>query len=233
MPEIRRLYDLQGVDLELDWRNARLAEIKTAIGDQTSLTPLRIESRTAKSELDAAAANQHDLDQIIGSFDARVAEADSKLYSGAVKLARELTDLQSEIDMLKRQRGEQEDLLLVVLDEVDAAQERFKIASAVLNEAKQTWDSDQASIIQEQGKLQAEIGTLTVDRAARVREVTPVDFALYEQVRKARKGKAIALLHGSTCDSCKVGIPNRQVQEARSSEKVVRCPNCGLILLME
>jgi predicted nucleic acid-binding Zn-ribbon protein len=148
-------------------------------------------------------------------------------------LARELTDLQSEIDMLKRQRGEQEDLLLVVLDEVDAAQERFKIASAVLNEAKQTWDSDQASIIQEQGKLQAEIGTLTVDRAARVREVTPVDFALYEQVRKARKGKAIALLHGSTCDSCKVGIPNRQVQEARSSEKVVRCPNCGLILLME
>ena len=49
MPDIRRLYELQGVDLALDERNVRLAEIKIVLGDESSLVPLRNESRIAKS----------------------------------------------------------------------------------------------------------------------------------------------------------------------------------------
>ncbi len=233
MPEIRRLYELQGVDLALDGRNARLAEIKIALGDESSLVPLRNESRIAKAELDAAAAKQHDLDQIIGGFDARIADADAKLYSGVVKLARELQDLQADVDMLKRQRGEREDVLLVVLEEVDAAQARLKAGTAALTQAEETWNADQASMTEEQGTLQAEVVSLVSDRSARAAEITPADLALYEQVRKAHKGKVVAIMRGAMCQSCRVGIPTRQAQDARAAEKVVRCPSCGLILLAE
>lgn len=227
------MYELQAVDLELDGRNARLGEIRTALGDASSLTPLMQESKVAKTEADLASAKQHDLDQIIGGFEAKIAAADAKLYSGTVTLARELTDLQADIDMIKRQRSEQEDILLEVLEEVDSTQARLKSGTSALAEAEQAWKADQASMTEEQGTLQSEVATLTVERTARAGKITAADLALYEQVRKSRKGKAIALLHGSICDSCRVGIPNKLEQEARGGEKVIRCPNCGLILLVE
>ena len=233
MPEIRRMYELQGVDLELDQRKVRLAEIKKALGDESSLAPLRQESRSAKTEADAASAKQHDLDQIIDGFEAKIAAADAKLYGGTVKLAREHTDLQADIDMIKRQRGEQEDVLLEVLEQVDATQARLKSGTSSLAAAEQTWNADQSSMTGEKSILQSEVAGLNVDRAARVGQITTADLALYEHVRKSRKGKAIAILHGSICESCKVGIPNKFEQEARGGEKVVRCPNCGLILLVE
>lgn len=233
MLEIRRMYELQGVDLELDQRNVRLAEIKKALGNESSLTPLRQESRTAKTEADAAFAKQYNLDQLIGGFEAKIAAADAKLYGGTVKLARELTDLQADINMIKRQRGEQEDVLLEVLEEVDAAQARLKSGASSLAAAEQTWNADQTSMTEEKSRLQGEVASLNVDRAARAGQITAADLALYEQVRKLRKGKAIAILHGSICESCRVGIPNKLEQQARNGEKVVRCPNCGLILLVE
>jgi len=233
MPEIQRLYELQGVDLELDWRNARLSEITKALGDESSLVPLRDEVHIAEAAVKVITAKQHDLDQIIGGFDVRIAEGDAKLYGGTIKLARELQDLQADIAMIKRQRGEQEDMLLLVLEEGDAARDRYNTGSTALATAEEAWSVHQASMTEERGKLQMEVVSLISERATQATTVTAGDLALYEQVRKARKGKAIAILHGSTCDSCKVGIPNKLVQEARSEGKIVRCSNCGLILLPE
>ena len=81
MPEIRRMYELQGVDLDLNQRNARLAEIKKALGDESALAPLRQESRSAKTEADAASAKQHDLDQVIGGLEAKIVPTENTLES--------------------------------------------------------------------------------------------------------------------------------------------------------
>ena len=231
MPDIRRMYELQGVDLELGWRNARLAEIQKALGDGSSLVPLRDESRIAKTEADASSASQAGLDLAIGGFDAKIADAETKLYGGTVKLPRELQDLQADIAMIKRQRGEREDVLLAVLDELDTTQERSKAADAALSQAEEAWNADQASMSEEQRRLKSEVAGLTSDRTARAAGIAPADIALYEQVRKAHHGKAVAKMAGSMCESCRVAVPTRQAQDARTSDKVVRCPNCGLILL--
>jgi uncharacterized protein len=233
MAAIKQLYDLQSVDLELDWRHVRLAEIGRALGDDSALVPVRHEVARRKTVSQKSTGEQTNLDTIIGGFEAKIAEAEAKLYGGNVSQARELQDLQADIDMLKRQRGEQEDLLLAVLDQVDEAQKSYESGAKTLSKREATWVADQESMTKEQAVLEGELGGLQSDRDGRAAGIPAPEMALYEQVRKTHDGRAVAVLHGSTCDSCRVGIPNRQVQDARTSDKPVRCPNCGLILLPE
>jgi predicted nucleic acid-binding Zn-ribbon protein len=233
MAAIKQLYDLQTVDLELDWRHARLAEIGRALGDGSALKPLRTEVARLELATQRTRGDQTNLDSIIGGFEAKIADAEAKLYGGKVTLARELQDLQADIGMITRQRSEQEDLLLAALDEVDEAQKAFSDASEKLTTWEARWLAGQQAMTEERSVLDGELGDLQANRDARVNGIPALELALYEQVRKNHQGKAVAVLHGTMCESCRVGIPTRHAQDARTSDKPVRCPNCGLILLVE
>lgn len=233
MAAIKQLYDLQAVDLELDWRHTRLAEIGVALGDDSALKPVRAEVARRKTAAQKTTGDQTNLDAIIGGFEAKIAQAEAKLYSGTVTQSRELQDLQADIEMIKRQRGEQEDLLLAVLDEVDQAQKAYTDGAKVLAKREKVWLAQQEAMADEGAGLEAELPGLQSDRDTRTVGIPAPELALYEQVRKNHQGKAVAMLHGGTCDGCRMSIPNRQAQDARTSDKPVRCPNCGLILLAD
>jgi predicted nucleic acid-binding Zn-ribbon protein len=231
MAAIKQLYDLQSVDLELDWRHVRLAEIAGALGDESSLVPLRNDARRSQSAVLEATLKQNGLDTIVGGFDEKIAQAEAKLYGGAVKLARELQDLQADIEMIKRQRGEQEDVLLVVLEEIDGAQNTLAEADFALAESQAAWDLAQQAMAEERTVLEAEVAGLNTKREGQAVGVPAPELALYERVRKRHHGKAVARMRENICGSCRVALPNRQAQDARTSKDPVRCPNCGLILL--
>jgi predicted nucleic acid-binding Zn-ribbon protein len=233
MAAIKQLYDLQAVDLELDWRNARLAEIGAALGDDSALKPVRGEVARRKTAAQKTTGAQSNLDSIIGGFEAKIAQAEAKLYSGTVTQSRELQDLQNDIDMIKRQRGEQEDLLLAVLDEVDQAKTLYDDGARILAKREKAWLVAQEAMTEEGAGLESELPGLQADRDARATGIPGPELALYDRVRKNHAGKAVAALHGTTCDGCRTGIANKLAQEARTSEKPVRCTNCGLILLVE
>jgi predicted nucleic acid-binding Zn-ribbon protein len=135
--------------------------------------------------------------------------------------------------MIKRQRGEQEDVLLAVLDEVDKAQKSFTDGARVVAKREAAWLADQQAMTAERAVLEGEVPGLQADRDARALGIPAPELALYDQVRKNHDGKAVALLHGSTCNGCRMAIPNRQAQDVRASDKPVRCANCGLILLAD
>ena len=233
MAAIQKLFDLQSMDLELDRRNARLVEIAATLGDESSLVPLRSEAERLKAAVAKSSAAQMEIDLVVGEFDAKVAAAEAKLYGGKITLARELQDLQAEIEMIKRQRSEQEDRQLVVLVELEEVQSSFAAASAALAEAESAWLADQSSMTDERGVLEGEVAALGAKREAQANAVAGSELALYEQVRKGHGGRAVARMRNAMCESCRVGIPTRQAQDARTSANPVRCPNCGLILLAE
>jgi predicted nucleic acid-binding Zn-ribbon protein len=230
MAAIKQLYDLQTVDLEIDWRRVRLAEIAKALGDESSLTELRADAKTGKEAVQAETVKQNALDTVVSGYDDKIKGVETKLYSGTVTLARELQDLQADIDMIKRQRTEQEDQLLEILEDLENAQKTSSAATVALDEAAAAWGADQQAITTEQGVLDGEVVDLSSSRDAHAEAIPAPDLALYDQIRK-RKGKAVAKLLVDTCESCRTGIDNRTVQKARSSTDAIKCPNCGLILL--
>jgi predicted nucleic acid-binding Zn-ribbon protein len=144
-----------------------------------------------------------------------------------------LQDLQADIEMIKRQQAEQEDVLLEVLDQVDKAHKSFTDGTRVLAKREAAWLADQQAMRAEHAVLEGEVPGLQTERDARAMGIPAPELALYDQVRKNHDGKAVALLHGSTCNGCRMAIPNRQALDVRSSDKPVRCANCGLILLAD
>ena len=232
MPATRELLQLQSVDSQLHVRNLRLEEIAKMLGDDARLRSLARQLQTYEGQVTVALPKQADLDNVIGGFTERVEAAEAKLYSGVVVNSRELQDLQADVAMLKRQRGQEEDTLLGVMEELETAQRNRDTTADTLATTTASWTAQQQSLTAEREMLQGEVAQLERDREGVAARIPPPEVALYEQVRKAHP-QPIAKMHNNACDTCQVGVPMRLAQEVRTSPTLVRCPHCGRILIPE
>ena len=126
MPPTQALFDLQGIDLELDLRDSRLEEIRRLLGDDRELRVMRHEAARLRATVKASSAAQAELDQTVAGFTSHIEQVEAKLYGGHVTLSRELQDLQADAAMIKRQRGVEEEKLLVVLVDLEQAETGLK-----------------------------------------------------------------------------------------------------------
>ena len=232
MPATRELLALQSVDGDLVVRHTRLAEIAPLLGDDSALRALARRLASEQAEVDSALGRQQELDTIIAGATGRVDAAEARLYSGVVVNPRELQDLQADVNMLKRQRGHEEDALLEVMVELDTARGKRDASAKELEALKASWQAEQRSLTGEQQRLRAEVDDLEQRRADAVGRIPPPEVALYEQVRRSHP-HPVAQMHNNACNACRVGVPMRTAQEVRTSSAPVRCPNCGRILLPE
>ena len=232
MPATRELLALQSVDGELAVRRARLSEIAPLLGDDSALRALAQRLASEQTEVDSALSRQQDLDSVIAGFTERVDAAEGRLYSGVVVNPRELQDLQADVNMLKRQRGHEEDALLEVMVELDTARGKRDASTQELESLKVSWEAEQRSLTEEQQRVEVEVSDLERRRADTVARIPPTEKALYEQVRRNHP-RPVAQMHNNACNTCRVGVPMRTAQEVRTSSAPVRCPNCGRILLPE
>lgn len=223
---------MQSVDGELAVHRARLSEIAPLLGDDSALRVLARRLVSEQAEVDSALSRQHEFDSVIGGFTERVDAAETRLYSGAVVNPRELQDLQADVNMLKRQRGHEEDALLEVMVELDTARGKRDGSVKELESLKASWAAEQKSLTAEQQRLETETADLESRRESAIAHIPPPEVALYEQVRRGHT-PTVAQMHNNACNACRVGVPMRTAQEVRTSSAPVRCPNCGRILLPE
>lgn len=232
MPASRELLELQAVDGDLAVRNERLDEIAKRIGDDSALRALARRLKQEEAEVEEGLSRQRDLDSTVADLTEKVNAAEAKLYGGVVVNPRELRGLQADVEMIKRQRWNQEETLLEVMVGLDLSTGNRDASAQQLEQMKRTWKAEQKSLVEEQERLRGETAALVERRGALVARVPPAETALYEQVRKSRP-QPVALMHNNTCGACRVGLPARTAQEVRSSPSPTRCPNCGRILLPE
>lgn len=232
MPASRELLELQEVDGDLAARSARLEEIAAALGDDAALRALARRLRQEQAEVDAGVSRQQELDAAVAGLTEKVDAAEAKLYGGTVVNPRELRGLQADVEMLKRQRAQQEESLLETLVGLDSSRSARDGSARELDDMKRSWRAEQRSLAAEDERLRAESAALAERREALVARTPPPETALYEQVRKSRP-QPVAQMRNNTCGACKVGVPARTAQEVRSSPSLTRCPNCGRILLPE
>ncbi len=233
MISVRLLHELQAVDHELDRRHARLAEIDARLGDDTALAGLRGESADLGASIDQTGAVQRELESAAASFSDRIGQAEARLYGGTVTSPRELSDLQADVEYLKRRRSEQEERLLTVIEEVEGLQSNLRGVDSQLQREERAWEAEQASMVQEQQKLNGEVKQFSVTRAGMAKRVPALDLALYERVRRVHEGRAVAQVQQGRCEACHIALPTRQLQAVRTSSAPVRCASCGLILLAD
>ena len=234
MPTLQALYEIQAIDLDLAERRARVEAIRIRLGDDAALAAMRARLTELGDSIRALATQQKQYEDQIAALAVRIANAEAQLYGGSVRNPRELQDLQADVAQLNRQRDDQEFHLLEVTEELDPLETERHQTQERLASVEAQWREEQASLTAELAELEERIATLDARRTQQAVAIPPVELALYDRIRgRHPQGRGIAKVHNRMCESCRVGLPVQMSHDLRTSSVPIRCPSCGLILMLE
>jgi uncharacterized protein len=224
------LYELQETDSAIDAGERRLAEIETELTSEGDLSSLDQQFAELEAGLTEAEGAQREADDAVADQREKLQEFEAKLYSGQVKIPRELKALQEDVQSLQRQLATLEEAALARLarvEEIRGAAEQTRVERETrLREREQLT----ASLSAEQSDINQALEQLRARRKREEERVDRADLVLYERLRRARSGKAVAKVERGTCQGCRITLPTTVFQRARSGLKIVQCTSCERIL---
>jgi len=230
MRKIEVLRELQAVDTALDQARERLHRIAARWGHREEVDAAAAARDAALAELHHRQADQRDLELEIEKLRAKIKANNDKMYGGRVSNPRELTDLSHEVEQDQRLVSDREDRLLVVFDEVAAAEAAAKAAEAAYEQAEAQWKEEQARMAADKRALDAEGAQLMARRRELLSQVDAASLRLYDSLRRSRGGLAVVPIVQRTCQGCRIALPSTEEQKARTSNDLVTCSSCGRIL---
>src|SRR5581483_1626296 len=227
MRKIEVLRELQAVDTALDQARERLHRIAARWGHREEVDAAAAARDAALAELHHRQADQRDLELEIEKLRAKIKANNDKMYGGRVSNPRELTDLSHEVEQDQRLVSDREDRLLVVFDEVAAAEAAAKAAEAAYEQAEAQWKEEQARMAADKRALDAEGAQLMARRRELLSQVDAASLRLYDSLRRSRGGLAVVPIVQRTCQGCRIALPSTEEQKARTSNDLVTCSSCG------
>ena len=228
------LLELSKLDAEL----SRITHRATHLPEQEAFERIQDECDAANDRLAATRIALDDMDAQVSRFESdidavrRREERDRSLLQSGATDAKQLSDLQHELETLIRRQGSLEDSLLEVMEhreelqaQRNAEQAAIEALQAEIAAARQALDDAVAEIDEARQLHSSRRDTLTA-------ELDPALSALYERQR-AGGGPGAAPLLGRRCGACRLEIDRGELSRisAAAEDELLRCPECGAILL--
>jgi predicted nucleic acid-binding Zn-ribbon protein len=230
MSEALNLYRLQKLDTEIERINARLEEIEKKLSDDSRV-------KRAKKNLEETKENAKQIRIKLNQIEDRVEAQRIKrkttqaaLFGGKIKNPKELPDLQMETEALKRYISQLEDEQLEAMIAYESAENAEKQASKDLTQIKGTIAEENAALLGEKNKLEADLERFIREKEAVLQSISSKSLSLYQKLRKTKNGVAVAAISEGGCSICGQSLTPADLQSIRASNKLVFCPNCGRIL---
>lgn len=231
MARNKLLHELQKVDSTSDAVAAKLQRVVQALRGDRALRLARADSEAKEAALEEIEArlarSRHERDQVRD----RHGTDSQTLYSGKAKSAREVQNLQLEVESLGRRLASLDDALLGIMLEQDEAKEALEAARTLVVAAEERQRGQQAALGAERDKLMAAQRTLQA-QGSRLRAASDAEaLAIYDRLRASKNGRAVAELRGSSCSGCGVELPAEEIQRVRTEgTRLLYCRGCGRIL---
>jgi predicted nucleic acid-binding Zn-ribbon protein len=230
----RSLLELAELDAEL----SRVEHRAKNLPEQQQLEAAQAEHREANDRLAVVQIALEDLDGQVAKFESEIdavrqrEDRDRSLLAAGTVDAKQLTELQHELQTLERRQASLEDSLLEVMERREELQTRQADELAEIDKLQIKLTEAQ----QARDDAHSEIDQLRHQSASRRDElVSALDadlVALYERQR-SRGGPGAGLLQGRRCGACRIEIDRGELSRisAAAEDDVLRCPECGAILL--
>ncbi|GAB3222946.1 zinc ribbon domain-containing protein [Mycolicibacterium hippocampi] len=223
---------------ELDAEISRIQHRTKNLTEQRALDEAQSAHQEANDRLAALQLALADIDAHIAKFETEIdgvrqrEDRDRSLLDGGTVDAKQLTELQHELETLQRRQASLEDSLLEVMErreELAAEQERaladIDVLQSALSDAQRVCDDARSQLTQ----LQHQSLSRRDDLVAGIDEGL---IAAYERQR-ARGGVGAGALQGRRCGACRIEIDRGELARiaAADDDEVLRCPECSAILL--
>ena len=230
----RSLLELAELDAEL----SRIEHRAKHLPEQQQVEMAQSAHREANDRLATVQIALEDLDGQVAKFESEIdavrqrEDRDRSLLAGGTVDAKQLTELQHELETLERRQSSLEDSLLEVMERREELQSQQAGELTQIDELQSKLTDAQRAC----DEARSEIDQLRHQSASRRDElVSEMDadlVALYERQR-SRGGAGAGLLQGRRCGACRIEIDKGELARisAAAEDEVLRCPECGAILL--
>lgn len=230
MSQSFKLFRLQQIDSQIDRAQARLLQIEATLNEDAALRQATAEHRRAEQALEAVQKDLRRAEQEVQAQRLKIEQTEATLYGGKVRNPKELQDLQNEAAAHKRYLGVLEDRQLETMITVDSAEESRAETWTQLQEVQRAQASQHSELKAEAQELHKETQRLSGERQATLGTIPEGDLRLYEQLRKQRRGVAVAKVVDRACGACGSTLSSSLLHAAHSPNQLTRCDMCGRIL---
>ena len=230
----RSLLELSDLDADL----SRIAHRASHLPQREAVEQMQIEYTAINDRLAAVRIAVEDLNTQVSRFESEIEavrqreDRDRALLQSGATDAKQLSDLQHELETLERRQASLEDSLLEVMERREELQSQLATELGAI-EALQ---ADLASAQQALDAATAEVDEARQSQSSRRDALSatldPDLSALYERQR-AGGGPGAGRLLGHRCGACRIEIGRGEMSRisAAAEDELVRCPECGAILL--
>jgi uncharacterized protein len=225
------LLTLQRIDTDLEARRGALALAQTQAEAEDGLGGKREELEQARRTLRELEVAEKDLELKDEQLSQHLAEMERKLYSGRVGNPKELSDLNTDVGMLKRQRAELDERVLLLMEEVETARSKERLVDQELRDSEAAWRARLERLTSEVSAAGEKIAELESQRLKVVARLDKEALDRYNDLRERRRPAVVEIVRG-VCGGCRVEVPDHLVKRARSGTSLASCASCNRILFV-
>ncbi|AGB24220.1 Zn-ribbon protein, possibly nucleic acid-binding protein [Mycobacterium sp. JS623] len=230
----RSLLELAQVDAEL----SRIEHRGKNLPAQQRLEEAQTAHREANDRLAVVQIALEDLDAQVAKFESEIdavrqrEDRDRSLLAAGTIDAKQLTDLQHELETLERRQSSLEDSLLDVMERREELQGQQAAALTEIDELQTKLTDAQSACDEQRAEINQQRHQFVSRRDELAAALDPELVGLYERQR-AHGGAGAGLLQGRRCGACRIEIDKGELARisAAADDEVLRCPECGAILL--
>lgn len=231
MSRSKLLLDLQSIDSTSDAATAKRKRIGLALRGSKAEREAVAAFEAREAALAEAASALRKVQDERSAIQAKL-EADSKsLYDDRRKSAREVQNLQLEVESLQRRLATLDGVALEAMEARDGAEGERDAAAKAKEAAQDLWARQRAALQAEDQRLEKALATLESQRKQLRAAMSPEDLARYDRLRTAKGGVAVAKLERGSCGACGRQITSEEQATYRSGRSEIHsCRGCGRIL---
>ncbi len=227
---IFHLFQLQKLDSRLDSINDRLRKISIILsGDARIAAAEKVLAEKKNSFLNLQKKLQT-IEDSIHDKRLKIEQSEASLYGGGIKNPKELQDLQKEIVSIKSNILALEESELAAMFDVEYAEKELAVAEQDMNTVTNAVASDLSQLNAEQNDLLQNVKKITQEKSAIVSQISSNSLELYEELRKKKKGIAVAAVEDRCCSVCGTELTPAEFQAAKSPSSLFYCASCGRVL---
>ena len=222
---IARLVELQDIDSQLEDLNGLLGDLPKMVDELNEKeNSLKDKVEADKESLKAINLNNSKSEKVNSDIQEKINKLTDQLF--LVTNNKQYDALTSEIEHLKEQKKENEDLLILNLEEKENLEKNISDNETSLEELKTDLDVRRNKLDEALLETADEKAALEDSRKKQVTEIDDSTMSVYNKVMSARSGIAVVPLSGNSCGGCGAALPLQMVSEIRSGD-LHNCQSCG------
>lgn len=231
MSQAFHLFQLQKIDTQLDQIQSRLTQINTILQSNQTLIQADQNNTAAIESYQLAQSALQKAETAVQNQRIKIETSEAALYSGRIRITKELQDLQNEIQALKRHQAILEESQFQAMIAIEEAENHQKSTAQALVIAQGEVASQNASLNGELSQLSKTQERLHTERQAVIPQLNSECISVYNRLREQKRGLAVCQVIDDACAGCGSVLRPEEKQAARSpTSQLVRCRSCGRIL---